>query len=191
MSYVASHVSVIRSDPDPPVETPEAAFQAYFDVAWRSLRRLGVAEEAVDDAAQDVFVVAFRRWEDFRGEASRRTWLYGIILRVASSYRRAARRRPWTVDYAVVQGFLDANANPFEEASRRQASRLLDSILDELDEPVRAAFVLTSLEELTVAEAADLLGITESTCRSRLRTARGHVNAAMDRIRARDQWRKG
>ncbi len=48
--------------------------------------------EEILDAAQDVFLVALRRLDDFEGRSSLTTWLYGICVRVAHGYRRRERQ---------------------------------------------------------------------------------------------------
>ncbi|HEY3498366.1 MAG TPA: sigma-70 family RNA polymerase sigma factor, partial [Polyangiaceae bacterium] len=58
-------------------------YREHFPFVWRCLRGLGVREAALDDAAQDVFVIVHRRLRDFRGESSLRTWLYGVVRNVA------------------------------------------------------------------------------------------------------------
>ena len=72
--------------------TPEHVFVHHFDFVWRSLGRLGVPPEGIEDAAQDVFLVVHRRLADFEGRSSLTTWLYGIALRVARDHRRRQRR---------------------------------------------------------------------------------------------------
>lgn len=185
------HVDATPAPTSPPATSPELAYEQNFDLVWRTLRRLGVGEDAIDDAAQDVFLVVFRRWGDFQGASALTTWIYGIVLRVASGYRRARRRAPVVASDVSTETLVEASESPFEEASWREASHALRQVLEDLDDPVRAAFVLVDLEELTIQEASDLLGITHATCRSRLRTARTHVNGAFERLRARDQWRVG
>jgi RNA polymerase sigma factor (sigma-70 family) len=71
----------------------ESIYEEYFDFVWRTLRRLGVAEAALDDAAQDGFVVVYRRLADFRGQSTLKTWLFGIVVRVVRTHRRTALRR--------------------------------------------------------------------------------------------------
>jgi RNA polymerase sigma-70 factor (ECF subfamily) len=171
--------------------SPDLAYEYHFDLVWRTLRRLGVDDAALDDAAQDVFLVVFRRWDDFAGSSALTTWIYGIVLRVASGYRRARRRSLVKVSETVTEALVEAGANPFEEASWREASQVLRQVLEGLEDRVRAAFVLVELEELTIQQASDVLGISHATCRSRLRTARTHVNGAFERLKAREQWRVG
>jgi RNA polymerase sigma-70 factor (ECF subfamily) len=67
---------------------------------------------------------------------------------------------------------------------------VLHGILTELPAELRDVFVLVDLEELTVADAADALGLPLSTCRSQLRSARRLFNAKVARERARRDWRE-
>jgi RNA polymerase sigma-70 factor, ECF subfamily len=159
-------------------------------VALRALRRLGVQEESLSDAAQDALLVVHRRRDDFRGEATVRTWLYGIVLRVASDYRRKSRRQQafFRVGEETFAEQVPCSApSPFERLEQRAAQRLLHALLEELPEQLRAVFVLVELEELQISDAASALEIPTTTCKSRLRTARRLFEAAVMRERSRLQ----
>src|SRR5882672_3249734 len=73
-------------------------YERYGDFVWRNLRRLGIGEEAADDALQDVFLVVHRRLPEFESRSSIKTWLFGIVLRVAQTHLRTVRRRRVHVD---------------------------------------------------------------------------------------------
>jgi RNA polymerase sigma-70 factor, ECF subfamily len=157
--------------------------------------RLGVAPSAVEDAAQDVFVIAHRRLGDFEGRSSVKTWLFGIALRVARDHRRAARRRR---DHGLVpEGEADAatvvdtaSPSPLESASRSEAVERLMAILGELDDDRRAVFILAELEQMSAPEIADAVGAPVNTVYTRLRAARRAFNEAVARYEARDGWRQ-
>ena len=68
-----------------------ALVDAQFDFIWRSLRRLGVPEDAVDDAAQRVFWVAAKNLARIEA-ATERAYLFGTAMRIASDIRRARAR---------------------------------------------------------------------------------------------------
>jgi RNA polymerase sigma-70 factor (ECF subfamily) len=67
-----------------------AVYEAHFRYVWRCLRSLGVHDAHLDDALQDVFIVAARKLADFDGGAELRTWLYAIALRIARKHRARA-----------------------------------------------------------------------------------------------------
>jgi len=181
-----------------PVPAPpdfEAIYHDHFDFVWRSMGRLGVDPSAVEDAAQDVFVIAHRRLASFEGRSSVKTWLFGIALRVARDFRRAARRKR-------SQGFVpegqadtstvpDADApSPLDAASRGEAVERLRAILAELDEDRRAVFILAELEQMSAPEIAEAVGANLNTVYTRLRAARREFNEAVARHAARDGWRQ-
>src|SRR5258708_23415591 len=89
-------------------------YERYGDFVWRNLRRLGIGEEAADDALQDVFLVVHRRLADFESRSSVKTWLFGIVLRVAQTHLRTARRRRVHVDEQAA--FIDLESVAMSES---------------------------------------------------------------------------
>ena len=166
-----------------------AVYEAHFAFVWRSVRRLGVDDSAVDDVVQEIFVIVHRRLADFEARSSIKTWLFGIVLRVVRDHRRTLRRKspPRATDADNVAA--DAEHNPLERAAKAEAARVLHAILDELDDEKREVFVLAELEQMTAPEIADALGVPLNTVYSRLRSARQDFEAAVARHRARDGWR--
>ncbi len=158
-----------------------AAVAEHFDYVWRLLARLGVPSSAVDDAAQEVFVVFARRLEDVRG-GSERSFLYGSALRVASDERRAQARRQQRS--APERDVGDPAPGPEELVDARERLALLDRILDAMGEREREVFVLFELEELSTDETAALLGVPRGTVASRLRRARSEFFSHAKRLRA-------
>jgi len=174
-----------------PVVSPrfEEVYEAWFDFVWRSVRRLGVPDAAVDDAVQDVFLVVHRRLGDFEGRSTVKTWLFGIAIRVAKDHRRAARRRGPSDPLRESQ--LDApDDSPMEEAAKAEALMVLHSMLDQLPDDRRAVFVMAELEQMSVPEIAEALEVNTNTVYSRLRLAREQFDKAVARGRARDGWRQ-
>jgi RNA polymerase sigma-70 factor (ECF subfamily) len=137
-----------------------------------------VRERDVEDAAQEVFLVAHRKYAQFDG-TSPRGWLFAISLRVAADHRKKAHvRREQPAEQSLDEG---TPADQLEALERGRARELLQSILDELDEPKRAVFVLYELEELPMPEVAAILGCPAQTAYSRLHAARKYVQEAVRR----------
>lgn len=149
-----------------------ALYRQHFDFVWRSLRRLGVREASVEDAVQDTFVVLHRRLSDLRPQASAKSFLFAIAVRVARDYRRTAKRKP--ADPLDQEAAPSCARSPFEQAANAQAARQLEVFLDSLDEPKRAVFAAAELEGMTAPEVAEALAIPVNTVYSRLRVARQH-----------------
>ena len=175
----------IVREPAVPAPAPEVRirqlFDTQFDFVWRSLRRLGVPELTVDDATQEVFLVASRRLADI--EAGReRSFLFATALRIASTTRRGLGRRGQHDDEAV-DSLVDPAPGPDEVADRQRARAVLDRVLESMDLDLRAVFVLYELEEMTMAEIAITLELAPGTVASRLRRAREAFQATVARLR--------
>jgi RNA polymerase sigma-70 factor (ECF subfamily) len=154
-------------------------FEQHSALVWRVLRRHGVPAREFDDACQEVFLVVFRRLPEFEGRSSLRTWIYAIALRVALGVRRKAfmrreRLQEGTSDPPAPSDLLDAYA-------QRETSRWLERALADLPAPKREVFVLYELEEMTVAEAANALGVPENTALYRLYGARKALASSLRR----------
>jgi RNA polymerase sigma-70 factor, ECF subfamily len=186
-----------RSCPEPRPTFAEM-YRDGFAYVWRNLHRLGVAPEAVRDAAQDVFLVVHKRIDSYDGSAAVKTWLFAITMRVASQYRRSARRAAGrsvppqqTLESDPLDRAVSSQPSPFDEFEAREANRLLLELLDELDDERRAVFVLTELEQMSAPEIAQALDINLNTVYGRLRTARQQFNQALTRFHARKPVARG
>jgi RNA polymerase sigma-70 factor (ECF subfamily) len=137
---------------------------------WRTVRRFGVPEADADDAAQRVFMIATQKLDDIE-QGRQRAFLFGVALRVADKARRARSRRPVSDD-ADPDRHESLFPGPDELVDQRRARAMLDAILSSLSEDLRAVFVLYEVEQMTMAEIADLLAVPPGTVASRLRRAR-------------------
>jgi RNA polymerase sigma-70 factor, ECF subfamily len=161
----------------------DSVYARHFRAIWRTLRRLGVRDAQLDDAAQDVFIVVYRKLAEFDGR-SLRGWLYAIALRVASDYRRDAARRS---SLALGDLVADAALGPARITERNESIALLHTLLDQLDVAKRTVFVLGELEQLSAPEIAEALGVNLNTVYARLRAARIQFDAALTRHRLRTE----
>jgi RNA polymerase sigma-70 factor (ECF subfamily) len=167
-------------------------YQEYFDFVWRSARRLGVGDEAIEDLVQEVFVIVHRRLPGFEGRSALRTWLYGIILRVVREHRRTTHRadaRRGAASDEACEKVADRSRLPDERCALVQAVHVLEHVLDEMPAEQRDVFVMAELEEMTVPEIAALTGTKVNTVYSRLRLAREQFELSALRYRTRDGWR--
>jgi RNA polymerase sigma-70 factor (ECF subfamily) len=176
-----------RLDPAPVDAAPEpgspaAAYSAYFGPVFRNLRRLGVDAGTLEDAVQDVFVVVFRRWDDFERRSTLRTWIFGIVMRVARDHRRAQRRHVARQRLAELQAEGSQSAGTDRSLQRGEAARLLHAVLDRLNEEQRALVVLADLEELPSTEIAGIMNLNPSTCRGKLAAARRKFAEVLERL---------
>jgi glucose/mannose transport system substrate-binding protein len=149
------------------------------------LARLGVPSAEVDDALQEVLIVAARKLPEMRS-GSERAFLFATALRVARNARRGSSRRDNLVA-SLHDVASPAAPNAEDLAGEMQGRALLDDVLDRMPDEALLVFVLAELEELSVSAAAQRLGLPEGTVASRLRRARAYVEQSTSRLRAADE----
>lgn len=162
-------------------------YEEHMPFMWRAARHLGVSPGAVEDVLQELFLLVHRRLPAFEGRSSLRTWMYGILLHVVRNHRRKQRKRQAEGTAADIDQVPSAPAGPQEAMEAAEALRVVQSLLEELDDPRREVFVLVELEQLTVPEIAELLGEKVNTIYGRLRVARQQFEMALRRHRARER----
>lgn len=174
--------TVCQSKTPPPKNRLQVLLADHHAFVWRSLRRLGVPDCDVDDASQQVFLVAHRRLAEIASECER-SFLFQTALRVAADWRRAHKRRceQTGVDLLDVP---DLAANPEELMDQRRTRALLDQVLGVMPMDLRAVFVLFELEEMTMLEIATISDIPPGTVASRLRRARQVFQEAVRKLTA-------
>jgi RNA polymerase sigma-70 factor (ECF subfamily) len=157
----------------------QAVIRYHRDV-WRMVRNLGVPSSDLDDAVQQVFIVLMQRLDDVQPEHER-AFLYGTAVRIAYRARRThTRRREILVpDPAATFTARHLPADAIEDAEQRA---LLNAALDGLPDDLRAVLVMFEIQQLSVAEIAEALGLRLGTAATRLRRAREIFVARARRI---------
>ena len=146
-----------------------ALVSQYAEFVPRSLRRLGVRANDVDDATQRVFLVVFRKLDRIES-SSERAYVLSTVMRVASDMRRVeARRKRREV---ALEDDAEAEAHTDELVELKRTRMLLDRVLANMPPSLTTVFVLAEDEGLTVLEISRRVGIPTGTVASRLRRAR-------------------
>ncbi len=171
----------------PAAEKPDARLRRmvrdHFDPLWRFLRRLGVYDADLDDAMQEVIVIAAERLADIPHE-SERSFLFGTAFRVGSEHRRRREGRREVGEEQLVD-HRDPLPEPDALSDQARARALLDGVLETMPSDLRAVFALYEIEEMTMAEIAQLLALPPGTVASRLRRAREQFEREVERIQER------
>lgn len=156
----------------------------HADFVWRTLQRLGVRDQDIEDVLQEVFVVVHRRLGSFDGSSRMTTWLFGICMRSAAAYHRRAFRRRERPVAEVPERATPYDDNPERVASARQARERLRDVLDRMDLDKRAIFVMFEIDEVPCEAIAEMLSIPIGTVYSRLHAARKEFAKALERVEA-------
>ncbi len=161
----------------PPTRRGEDWFTAtyaahYAPIVKYGLRRLGDTDASVE-LAQEVFVVAWRRRAEVPDHSL--PWLYGVARRLLANRRRADRGRPAHVPLLGHEAGNDQHAAEHAAAELAAVRTAITALSDKDQEILR----LIGWEELSVSEAATVLGCTRATAAVRLHRARRRLTAAM------------
>ena len=131
---------------------------------------------AGDDAAQDVFLKAYRALGSFRGDAAFSTWLYRIAANHCRDLLRARARHPTESWDALLEEHGEQIhqllASPEDSHAARASAETVEAMLAHLPPDVRVLLTLREIEGLSYAELAVALGCSVDAVKARLRRAR-------------------
>ncbi len=152
--------------------------QRLFRTAWSILRSTQDAEEAV----QDAYIRAFTSSARFDGTSSYATWLTRIVINQSLERQRNAARRARLLAQNDISDLSDARVmrenapishqTPEQALVRRNIARQLEAVIAQLNDTLRLVFVIREINGQTVAETAEMLGLSESAVKSRHLRAR-------------------
>ncbi|MCA9652335.1 MAG: sigma-70 family RNA polymerase sigma factor [Myxococcales bacterium] len=147
-----------------------ALYRAHRDDIARQVLRMTGNASIVDDLVQEVFIAAFGALPGFRRDAQLETWLYRITINKVRNWWDSQRRRQRREDQVAI-GPADPVSTPEEEATAHEHRRRLYAALAELPHKYREAFTARAIENLSLQEASDRLGVPVSTVSYRTRKA--------------------
>jgi RNA polymerase sigma-70 factor (ECF subfamily) len=164
------------SDPAMPVASAERAlYEQHVDRIFRLALRMTGNATLAEDLTQDVFLRAFDRLQQFRGDAQFSTWLHRVAVSVilnAIRKRRASEAREVDLEAsAPVTG--QSGAIDLDVRDRVRAA------VAQLPEDLRMVVVLFDVEGYSHNEIADMMGISSGACRTRLMRARQLLRAML------------
>jgi RNA polymerase sigma-70 factor (ECF subfamily) len=169
-----------------------AAFESLMRRYNRRLYRLARAslrdDAEAQDALQDAYLCAYRAIGQYRGGAALATWLSRIVLNQCLARKRRATRRSnvvpiasWESSTESVADVPDAAERPDDALARTQMRSVLERNIGQLPQILRVVFMMRSVEELSVEETAECLGVSVETVRSRHFRAKGLLRESLAR----------
>lgn len=147
---------------------------------FRFLARVTGNEDDANDLAQETFVRVYRASDRYRPAQSFRTWLFTIAANLARNHKRWRSRhpnisleaRPDPETPNLSESLPSPTPEPTAQLQKRETHALVRQAVGRLPEEMREAVVLCEWEELSLAEAAHILGTTAKAVESRLYRAR-------------------
>jgi RNA polymerase sigma-70 factor (ECF subfamily) len=154
------------------------AFRREVAYIFNTLQRLGARPSEVEDLSQEVFIALRRSWDNYDPARPLRPYLFGLVFRVFSGYRRKFKRE---VAFATVE-LRDTALNADELLQSKQTRAVLLSALEKIPLPRRAVLVMHELDDVPMRQVATALSIPLFTAYSRLRKARKELEATVRRL---------
>jgi RNA polymerase sigma-70 factor (ECF subfamily) len=162
----------------PPVGWPSDEIASLYAqhsraIYYLALRFLGDPGRA-EDATHDVFLKAFRKLDQFRGEASARTWLYRIAINHCQNLLQSWHQRHVLAnsDDAVWEQSAAKTDSPLRVLETKELGQRIQQTLDRLPEEYRLLLLLVADQELSYEQIAVLVGQSTDAVRGKLHRAR-------------------
>ena len=163
----------------------------YNGKLFRIARAIVRDDPDAEDVLQDAYLDAYRHIHDFRGDSHVGTWLTRIVINQALMRMRKERRRSVIVPFrerrtdeaegAEVNVADPTSESPATRVLRGEIRRILEHRIDELPLSFRTVFIMREVEDMSVPETAECLGISPATVRSRLFRARALLRESLAR----------
>jgi RNA polymerase sigma-70 factor (ECF subfamily) len=142
-------------------------------IYYLALRFLGDPQKA-EDATHDVFLKAFRKMDQFRGESSWRTWLYRIAINHCRNLQQAWNERHMfsNADDAVWENAAARGDSPLRILETKELGERIQKTLDALPSEYRLLLLLVADRELSYEQVSALTGQSADAVRGKLHRAR-------------------
>jgi len=172
------------------VRKDETAIRAIIQANNRRLYRVARSivrdDSEAEDVLQEAYLRAFSALGEFRGQSSLSTWLTRIVFNEALQRQRRRIDRP--VEQTGLQQEMQSQVIPFPYSGNRAVDpestiaqweifRLLERAIDDLPEEFRTVLVARAIEDMSIEETAELLGVKPETVKTRLHRARRLLKA--------------
>lgn len=160
--------------PEWPSEAVGALYKEHSrQVYYLSLRLLGDPAQA-EDAAHDVFLKAFKKMDQFRGEANIRTWLYRITINHCQNLLQTWHRRNMVsnAEDAVWETSASPEESPLQVLEIKELGERIQETLDRLPEEYRLLLLLVADEKMSYGEIGELTGQSADAVRGKIHRAR-------------------
>jgi RNA polymerase sigma-70 factor (ECF subfamily) len=157
----------------------EILMRRYNQRLYRVARAILRDDEEAEDVMQDAYVRAYQHLDQYAGRAPFSTWLTRIAVHEALA-RLRVRNRKQPLDESPDDGefnmnLTDISLNPEQSVSNAETGRLLEEAILNLPDHYRSVLMLRDVEELSTAETAETLGLTELNVKVRLHRGRALV----------------
>jgi RNA polymerase sigma-70 factor (ECF subfamily) len=154
----------------------EVLMRRYNERLYRVVRSMLADEDEAEDVMQQAYVNAYEHLDQFAGRARFSTWLTKIAVYEALS--RVRRQNRFTEAPDGDMNMINSTApDPERQAQASELRAVLEGAIDALPPAYRSVFVLREVEQLSTAETAECLDVSEDAIKMRLHRARAMLRA--------------
>jgi RNA polymerase sigma-70 factor (ECF subfamily) len=158
----------------------EILMRRYNQRLFRAVRGILRNDADAEDAVQQAYISAYTNLAQFAGEAAFSTWLTRIAIHEAlARSRRRVRLAEVDIEEQDNVTTLIQTRTPEDHASGRESAALLEAAIDRLPDGYRLVFMMREVQQLSVAETAECLELTEENVKVRLHRAKAMLREAL------------
>lgn len=152
---------------------------------YRLGRAYGYNHHDTEDLMQETYISAYYGLDKFQGKSSVRTWMTRIMLnncyhkKQKSSFKH---EKPVEAQPEKNTPMFQNQQNTDKRVLTKELGHVLENALQEIPEDYRIVFTLRELNELSVAETAEVAGISEDNVKARLSRAKSMLRSNIEKM---------
>ncbi|MGB4204698.1 MAG: sigma-70 family RNA polymerase sigma factor [Bacteroidales bacterium] len=162
----------------------EVIVRRYNPFLYKIGRSYNFNHEDAEDLMQETYIDAYKSLSQFEKRSNFKTWLFRIMIN--NCYRKKKRSSfkyeftPETISETITPMFMQEHSDITKDIYNRELRAILEKSLSELPEEYRLVFSLRELNDMSVAETADLLNISESNVKVRFSRAKSMMRQSLE-----------
>ncbi len=156
-------------------------FYQYKEMVYRVVYRLLGNSEETHDAVQQTFIELFKSLPGYAGKSKFTTWLYRIAVNVSIQFFRKRRSHDKTQSLDP-EFFADTNSDKESSIERKELRKQIEEALASLHIRKRTVVVLHDIENRTMEEISDIIGVPVGTIKSRLFYGREELKKKLEKV---------
>lgn len=157
----------------------EQLMRSYGNDVLRTAYAFVKDRDTAEDMFQEVFIKAYRSLDKFRGDSSVKTWLIRITINVCKDHLKSAYQQH-VVPMMEFQEDAIVSETDYEDVENADRNEQIRAAVMSLPDNYREAVTAVYFNEMSVAEAAESLGVAEGTIKSRLSRARDILKTKLE-----------
>lgn len=160
----------------------ELIIRRYNQRLFRLARSILLNDAAAQDAMQEAYISAFYNLDVYQSSGKLGAWLSRITVNEALMIKRKTHSKiTMYADALDTQSLKSEQPSPLDKLANDELSGLIEYAVDALPDEFRSVFILRGIQQLSVSETADSLGLNQATVKTRYLRARKKLQKQLDR----------